>query len=525
MKLMMLLLVLFNFSFHAPASNLYSDESNSYVTSGNNGVVSQSKFAHAGARGGGGGASAGEGMHGNSGQANSSPRGGGALPVYAAGSGAAANRNNNNHGAAGICSHCKKDGLMILIDRVDRVSILGEKIREEFLRALHPKWRAKVAVIEESEDLTSLSLDDLIGNLKVHEVIIKKDSEIVKGKREQSRSLALKAKKKSSDKEISTSKNMDLCGPMRVESVNGKKYILVIVDDYSRFTWVKFLRSKDEALDFIIKFLKMIQVRLKVLVRHSENLGKLQPKADIGIFIGYAPTKKAFRIYNRRTRRIVEIIHVEFDKLTAMASEQSSSGPALNEMTPVTISSGLVKKSSSSTPYVPPSRNDWDLLFQPMFYELLNPPPSVDHQAPEVIAPIADVILPVQADSTGSPSSTTVDQDAPSPISHMGNAPLFGVSILEVNSTQSSSTVSPHSIVQLDHQILQHNSKWTKDHPLQNIIGQLSRPVSIRLQLHEKALFCYYDAFLTSVEPKTYKEALTQSCWIEAMQEELNKFE
>nr|GEY58966.1 putative ribonuclease H-like domain-containing protein [Tanacetum cinerariifolium] len=61
--------------------------------------------------------------------------------------------------------------------------------------------------------------------------------------------------------------HMDLCRPMRVESVNRKKYILVIVDDYSRFTWVKFLRSNDETLDFIIKFLKMIQVRLKVPVR------------------------------------------------------------------------------------------------------------------------------------------------------------------------------------------------------------------------------------------------------------------
>nr|GEU78262.1 integrase, catalytic region, zinc finger, CCHC-type, peptidase aspartic, catalytic [Tanacetum cinerariifolium] len=215
-----------------------------------------------------------------------------------------------------------------------------------------------------------------------------------------------------------------------LESVNGKKYILVIVDDYSRFTWVKFLRSKDEAPDFIIKFLKMIQVQLKVPIRRIrtdnrtefvyqmlcdyyeevgishetsvarspqqnglierrnqtlieaartiENLGELQPKADNGIFIGYAPTKKALRIYNRRTRRIVEIICVDFDELTAMVSEQSSSVPALNEMTPTTISSGLVQKSSSSTPYVPPSINDSDLLFQPMFDELLNPPPSVD---------------------------------------------------------------------------------------------------------------------------------------------------
>nr|GEU70274.1 hypothetical protein [Tanacetum cinerariifolium] len=298
--------------------------------------------------------------------------------------------------------------------------------------------------------------------------------------------------------------HMDLCGPMRVESVNGKKYILVIVDDYSRFTWVKCLRSKDEALYFITKFLKMIQVRLKVDISHetsvarfpqqngvvkrrncmlieaactmliyaqallflwaeavatacytqnrsivrfchgktpyellhnklpdlsflhvfgalsyptndSENLVKLQPKADIGIFIGYAPTKKAFRIYNKCTRRIVETIQVDFDDLKAMASEQSSSGPVLHEMTPTTISSGLVPKSTSSTPFVPPFRNEWDLLFQLLFDELLAPTPSVVPSAPEVIALIADVIPPEQAESTSSPSSTTVDQDAPSP--------------------------------------------------------------------------------------------------------------
>nr|GEU73812.1 hypothetical protein [Tanacetum cinerariifolium] len=329
--------------------------------------------------------------------------------------------------------------------------------------------------------------------------------------------------------------HMDLCGPMHVESVNGKKYILVIVDDYSRFTWVKFLRSKDETLDFIIKFLKMIYVRLKVPIRpewvverrnrtlieaartiklpdlsflhvfgalcypinDSENLGKLQPKADIGIFIGYAPTKKAFRIYNRRTRRIVETIHVDFDELIAMAFEQSSSGPVLNEMTPGIISSGLVHKSSPITSYVPPSRNDWDLLFQPMFDELLNPP----------------LIIPQDVE----------DDNLDMEVSHIGKYPLFGVPIPEVTSAQSSSTASPKSIVQTNHPIPHHNSKWTKDHPLNNIIGQLSRPVSTRLQLYEQALFCYYDDFLTSVEPKTYKEALTQSCWIEAIQDELNE--
>ncbi|GJR87046.1 retrovirus-related pol polyprotein from transposon TNT 1-94 [Tanacetum coccineum] len=166
------------------------------------------------------------------------------------------------------------------------------------------------------------------------------------------------------------------------------------------------------------------------------------------IFIGYAPTKKAFQIYNRRTRGIIKTIHVDFDELTAMASEHSSSGPALQEMTPATISSGLMPNPPLLTPFIPPSRIDWDMLFQPLFDELLNPPPSVDHPAPKVVALIDEVAA--------------------------------------------------------------------LDHPLENIISELARPVSTRLQLHEQALFGYYDAFLTVVEPRTYKDDLTQACWIEA---------
>nr|GFC51227.1 hypothetical protein [Tanacetum cinerariifolium] len=279
---------------------------------------------------------------------------------------------------------------------------------------------------------------------------------------------------------------MDLCGPMRVKSVNGKKYILVIMDDYSRFTWVKFLRSNDETSDFIIKFLKMIQVRLKVPVRRirtdngtefvNHTLRDYYEEVGISHETSVARSPQQNEVIKRRnrtlieaartmliyaqaplflwaeavapvllkivplfvfdmerlrmsfctvnfltyhssmcsvlsairqmivriwhTRRIVETIHVDFDELTAMASEHRSSGPALNETTPGTISSGLVPTSSPSTSYVPPSRNDWDLLFQPMFDELLNPLPSVVNQSPEAIAPIAEVIPPVYVDST-----------------------------------------------------------------------------------------------------------------------------
>ncbi|GKD54067.1 retrovirus-related pol polyprotein from transposon TNT 1-94, partial [Tanacetum coccineum] len=234
-----------------------------------------------------------------------------------------------------------------------------------------------------------------------------------------------------------------------------------------------------------------------------------------------------------------------------MAFEHSSSRPALHEMTPATISLGLVPNPPSSTPFVPPLRNDWDILFQSLFDELLTPPRSVDCPAPKVIASINEVVAPEPAASTGSPSSTTVDQDAPSPsisqtipetqspiipddveednhdldIAHMDNDPYFGILIPEVPFDQSLSTDTIHTIVHPDHQISEHNSKWTKDCPLENIIGDLAKPVSTRLQLHEQALFCYYDAFLTVVEPKTYKDVLTQSCWIKAMQEELNEFE
>nr|GEU97540.1 putative LRR receptor-like protein kinase [Tanacetum cinerariifolium] len=87
-------------------------------------------------------------------------------------------------------------------------SFSSKNYLRKFLRELHSKWRAKVTAIEESKDLTSLSLDELIGNIKVHEMMIKKDSEIVKAKGKR-RSLALKAKKESSDEECSTSESED----------------------------------------------------------------------------------------------------------------------------------------------------------------------------------------------------------------------------------------------------------------------------------------------------------------------------
>ncbi|GJX55058.1 putative ribonuclease H-like domain-containing protein [Tanacetum coccineum] len=358
---------------------------------------------------------------------------------------------------------------------------------------------------------------------------------------------------------------------MRVASVNGKKYILVIVDDYSRFTWDKCLRSKDEAPNFIIKFLKMIQVQLKVhqngvvercnrtLIEAARTM-LIYAKAPLFLWAEavatacYTQNRSIIRLRHGKTP--YELLHdklldlsffhvfgalcystnnsenlgklqpkddIDFDELTTMASEHSSPGPVLHEMTPVTISSRLVPNPPPSTPFVPPSRTYWDILFQTLFDELLNPPSNFDYPTPEFIALIAEVVASEPAASTDSTSSTTIDQDAPSPsnlqttpetqypvipndveednrdldVAHMNNDSFFGIPILKNNSEASSSLDVIPTIVHTVAPNSEHITKWTKDHPLDNII----------------------------VKPKNYKDALTQACWIESMQEELNEFE
>ncbi|GJQ91663.1 retrovirus-related pol polyprotein from transposon TNT 1-94 [Tanacetum coccineum] len=284
----------------------------------------------------------------------------------------------------------------------------------------------------------------------------------------------------------------------------------------------------------------------------NQTLREYYEKVDISHETSVARSPQQNGVVKRRNRTLIEaartmLIYAKallflwaeavstayFDELTTMASEHSSLGPTLHEMTPgkikFRISCQTLILSEPSTPCVPPSRSDWDLLFQPLFDELLTPLHSVNHPAPEFDqdAPIT-LVTPNNNPKTNLLISlpNDVEEDYHDiEVSHMGNDSYFGILIPEIHSDQSSSSDSIHTIVHPDHQIFEHNSKWTKDHPLENIIGELARPVSTRLQLHEQALLCYYDAFLTAVEPKTYKDALTQSCWIEAMQEELNEFE
>nr|GEY35665.1 retrovirus-related Pol polyprotein from transposon TNT 1-94 [Tanacetum cinerariifolium] len=158
---------------------------------------------------------------------------------------------------------------------------------------------------------------------------------------------------------------------------------------------------------------------------HGKDLGKLQLTADIGIFVGYAPSRKGYRIYNKRTQRIMKTIHVQFDELTELiAHVHLSTGPAPIFMTPGQISSGLVPNLVPATPYVPPTNKDLEILFQPMFDEYLKRP-RVERPvslAPAVQAPVS---------LSGTPSSTTIDQDEPSPkdnlVAPVDNNPFINV--------------------------------------------------------------------------------------------------
>ncbi|GJX91031.1 retrovirus-related pol polyprotein from transposon TNT 1-94 [Tanacetum coccineum] len=111
--------------------------------------------------------------------------------------------------------------------------------------------------------------------------------------------------------------HMDLCGLMRVATINGKKYILVIIDDYSRYTWTLFLCSKDETPEVLKDFLTMIQRNLQAL--DGENLDKMKEKGDPCILVGYSTQSKGYRVYNKRTKLIVESIYLRFDEIKEMS--------------------------------------------------------------------------------------------------------------------------------------------------------------------------------------------------------------
>ncbi|GJY70681.1 retrovirus-related pol polyprotein from transposon TNT 1-94 [Tanacetum coccineum] len=271
-----------------------------------------------------------------------------------------------------------------------------------------------------------------------------------------------------------------------------------------------------------------------------ENLGKLQPTADIGIFVGYAPNRKGYRIYNKRTRQIMETIHVTFDELTEqMAPVQFSSGPAPILLTPGPISSGLVPNPAPAIPFAPPTNKELEMLFQPMFDEYFNPPGIRQNPIP-VIPTGTSVSIAIDLDApSGSHTSSPLDHHSSSvhhglagepsaevnPFAAADPEPFVNEFAPDYNSEASSSGEIniPESSQSTQHH--EHVRKWTDSHPIDNIIGNPSRPVSTRKQLATDALWCFYNSVLSKVEPKNFQSAATEDCWFQAMQDEIHEFD
>ncbi|GJU44690.1 retrovirus-related pol polyprotein from transposon TNT 1-94 [Tanacetum coccineum] len=381
--------------------------------------------------------------------------------------------------------------------------------------------------------------------------------------------------------------HMDLCGPMRVASINGKKYILVIVDDYSRYTWTLFLRSKDETPEVLKDFLTMIQRNLQALVisvrtdrgteflnktlnaffkeegiehqtstprtpeqngaeaiattcytqnksiiipthekmayhiindkkpsikhlhifgctcyltRDGENLDKMKEKGDPCILVGYSTQSKGYRVYNKRTRLI--------------ASDYDNPNPAPE-----------LQNVSPSADTTVPSQQELDLLFGPLYDEFFNDGTSrvnkssspTDNSVPQDTHPSTN-IQPTSEPSTPTNVHAEENNDNQAEFTNPFCTPVQ-------EDAESSSRNIGNSNVHTFNQPQDSEYRWIKDHPLTQVRGNPSKPVQTRRQLATDPEMCMFALTVSIVEPKNIKEAMADSAWIEAMQDELHQFD
>ncbi|GKB76563.1 retrovirus-related pol polyprotein from transposon TNT 1-94 [Tanacetum coccineum] len=343
--------------------------------------------------------------------------------------------------------------------------------------------------------------------------------------------------------------HMDLCGPMPIESINGKKYILVIVDDYSRYTWTHFLRSKDETPEILKYFLKMIQQNFQAQVitvrtnrgtKDGENLDKIKEKGDPCILVGYSTQSKGYRVYNKRTKLIFESIHINFYELKemTMVSDYDNSGPTpqlqktsehnsselgIQDHSNEPSSSKLVSNVSPPRDTDAPSLQELDLLFSPLFEEYITTGTqsvskssalSVNLQQHDTqptlnVHPIIESII--------SPTNVNVGENNNN---QAENAPFEAYEFInpfappgpEVAKSSSCNvdTSNMHTFYQRHHS----NYHWTKNRLLEQVRGNPSKPVQTRGQLATDPEMCM---FALTEEGIDFKESFAPVARLEAV--------
>ncbi|GJT87084.1 retrovirus-related pol polyprotein from transposon TNT 1-94 [Tanacetum coccineum] len=394
---------------------------------------------------------------------------------------------------------------------------------------------------------------------------------------------------------------MDLCGPMRVASVNGKKYILVIVDDFSRFTWVYFLCSKDETPEIIKKFIAQAQLnyKAKVCKIQTDNgtefknatLKAYYEKLGIMQQFSIARTPQQNGVVERRNRTLVEAArtmliflrlpeflwaevvattcftqnrsiintrhnktpyellrgrkpNVEYFHVFGSLCYPTNDRDDLGKMKPKADIGVFIGYSETSRDDLmnTPSKEDLDNLFGPMFEDYFEQKSS-DTTINSAAQPTHDQedspsTSSIIVDTHEAPPVVTTSDEQTSPISLQesdefnqedsvdfdGSLEFVSYNHPSDEEIESSTTALELSNVQNFHQVQPSTHIWTKDHLQDQVISDPSKPVMTRQKLQTDSEVCMYALTVSTIEPKNIKEAMADHSWIESMQDELIKF-
>nr|GFA78231.1 hypothetical protein [Tanacetum cinerariifolium] len=285
------------------------------------------------------------------------------------------------------------------------------------------------------------------------------------------------------------------------------------------------------------------------IVRDGENLDKMKEKRNECIFVGYSTQSRAYRVFNKRTRVIMESIHVNFDELPQMASDQLSSdlAPECQTMVLNHDSLSFANQPQENVPQadmIVTTSNELDLLFSLMFDELLNGSSKVVSKSSAVSAADApnqrqQYTTPLKNHTTPAPtcqeptlaptvsSSKNINQAE----MYAENDQVADDEFINIFSTlvqdqgETSSRQVDSSNMHTFYQRYPSEHRWTKDHPLNQVIGNPSQSIRTRRQLESDAEMCMFMLTVSQTEPKNIKEAMADFVWIESMQEELHQFD
>nr|GFA06394.1 hypothetical protein [Tanacetum cinerariifolium] len=294
------------------------------------------------------------------------------------------------------------------------------------------------------------------------------------------------------------------------------------------------------------------QNRSLVIPRHEKTPYHIinDRNRDACIFVGYSTQSRAYRVFNKRTRVIVETIHVNFDELPQMASDHVSSDPE-PECQSMALEHGSLSPGPQSQENVTQAdktvtmSNELDLLFSLMFDELLNGFSKVvskssvvstadapNQRQPHQTTPLNNHITPESTchDPTQAPTVTSNENmnqaEMVKEYAQVKNDEFINIFYTPVQDRgETSSRHVDSSNMHTFYQRYPSKHRWTKDHPLEQVIGNPSQFVRTRRRLESDGEMCMFVLTVSRTEPKNIKEAMADSAWIESMQEELHQFD